>query len=185
MLVAAHEHQAAALVEPAPAPKHLVHIGQDLDPRARRLTCQQLLLHRAHHQGDVAGMDQRQFLFPRLGGGAGQLGAAGQLGGALFAQIVQIHGIEGQRRVRCMQPHQINVAGGDVVARDDHQVQPLAVLREPGDRIGQMRMPQHFHAQLLQLARIRLHEGTVVGEEGHRVAVLAQKPQDIAQPQRA
>ncbi len=71
------------------------------------------------------------------------------------------------------------------MACHEDQVETMAVLGEPGHRIGQVRQPQYLHAHLLQGWRVGFDKGAVVGEEGHRAAVFQQKPEDVAQAHRA
>ena len=89
--------------ERQPRSRHLVQVRQHLDPRARRLACEQLALGSTHHQRRVAARDDVELAAAGAFGRAHPRMVAGDFRLAPFAQEMQVHAVEDQpglRRVR-------------------------------------------------------------------------------------
>ena len=110
--VAADEHHVTPLRVRATAAVHFMDVGKQLDPGLRQQLFQQCLLVRADHEADIGLLDQGQLA--ALGGLrlSRQRRVAGDLGGALLAQKVQIHRVEQQLRLRRLLAHQRGVLAG-------------------------------------------------------------------------
>ena len=128
MMEAAHEHQVAALRERLSATCDPVQVRQHFDPRVRRIDAQQIAFDVADHQRRIGVGDGVQFQRSRALGGARRCGVAAHFGAATLAQIVQIHGVEDQRRLRRVPAQQRDEFADHVMAAHHHGVEARAVF---------------------------------------------------------
>ena len=185
MAEAADEHQVAPLRERLARARQLVQVGQHFDHRLRRITRQQLTLGFAHHHGDVAAGDHAQFRAARTVCRAFQCGVAGEFGGALLAQVMQVDGVEDDARLRRMLAQQRQEFVRDVMAAQQRAVEAEAVLLQPRRRTLRERRVPGFDTELLQVLGVATRMFAVGRQEHHVQALFAQQPHQVDQSQRA
>ena len=178
------EHQVAALRERLSRPGELVQVGQHFDPGLRRIARQQFAFGFADHHGDVAAGDHAQFRRARTDCRALQGGIVGELRGALFAQVMQVDGVEDDPRLRSVLAQQRQEFAGDVMPAQQHAVETCAMLLQPSRRaLREWRVPG-LDAQLLQVLGVTTRMFAVGGQEHDVQALFAQQPHQVHQPQR-
>ncbi len=171
---AADENETFALREALVSPllAGLVDRRDKQDARFGREPVQELLLDRAHHERDIGLAHQREFLVALGHRGAPRAAARLEIGEALLAQEMQVHGIEHDQRMRRESAQGVEVFDRDVVPRH-HDDAELAAARiekvRDGLRIGR---EHDFDAGLLQLRDVGLAILEVVGDEGDLAAQL-------------
>ena len=72
-----------------------------------------------------------------------QRGIAGQRGGTLLAQVMQVHGVEDDRRLRRMPAHERQEFAGDIMATEHHRIEAPPVFAQPAGRaLRERRVPR-------------------------------------------
>ena len=100
MAETADEYQILAIRERMPRPGEMVQVAQHLDLGVRRVGREQRPFGLADDEGHVAARDQVEFARPGRLGRAQHRRVVREFRAAAFAQVVQVHGVEHQLRLR-------------------------------------------------------------------------------------
>lgn len=120
MTKAADEDQVAALREAVAAAGDLMQVGQQGGADVWRIRAQLRLFCGRHQQGDIGGRHDLELAHAGAFCATQQIGIAGQLGTAAFAQVMQVDGIEQGARLARILPEQRQAGMRHVVAHQQH-----------------------------------------------------------------